>query len=66
MRSIEYEGDVRELYNLVADPYELTNSYNSATPSALATRVQALKSCSGVTCRSSSFFLPLFTQVRRR
>jgi N-acetylglucosamine-6-sulfatase len=64
---IEYEGDVRELYNLGAtscepttnlgaDPCELTNTYNSATPPAdLVTRLQALKSCShaGVTCRQA-------------
>jgi N-acetylglucosamine-6-sulfatase len=63
---IEYEGGVREFYNLgadpcgeptnnlEADPCELTNTYNSATPpDALVTRLQALKSCShvGLTCR---------------
>jgi N-acetylglucosamine-6-sulfatase len=51
---IEYEGGVRELYDLVADPYELTNNYNSAPPpDALATRLQALKSCASVTCRQA-------------
>ncbi len=51
---IEYEGGVRELYNLGVDPYELTNDYDSATPpEALVTRLQALKSCAGVTCRQA-------------
>src|SRR5215211_978940 len=51
---IEYEGGVRELYDLVADPYELTNNYDSAPrPDALEERLQALKSCAGVTCRQA-------------
>ena len=65
---IEYEGGVRELYNLGAepceltnkdpgaDPCELTNTYNfGAPPDALETHLQALKSCShtGVTCRQA-------------
>ena len=53
---IEYEGGVRELYNLGTDPDELTNTYNSAAPpDALETHLQALKSCShaGVTCRQA-------------
>jgi N-acetylglucosamine-6-sulfatase len=66
---IEYEGGVREFYNLGAtpcdepttnnpgaDPCELTNIYNPATPpDDLATRLKELKSCShaGVTCRQA-------------
>ena len=51
---IEFDGGVRELYDLGVDPYELTNKYNSATPpDALVTRLQALKSCAGLTCRQA-------------
>jgi hypothetical protein len=63
---IEYEGGVREFYNLganpcgeptnnlEADPCELTNIYDPATPPEdLVTRLQALKSCAGVTCRQA-------------
>ena len=51
---IEYEGGVREFYNLGADPCELTNIYDSSPPpDALVTRLQALKSCAGVTCRQA-------------
>ena len=43
---VEYEGTERELYDLKADPYELTNTYNATPPSAdLVSRMQALKSC---------------------
>jgi N-acetylglucosamine-6-sulfatase len=48
---VEYNGGQRELYDLAADPYELTNVYNStAPPSALVSRLKALKSCAGNTC----------------
>jgi N-acetylglucosamine-6-sulfatase len=64
---IEYEGGVRELYNLGAnscgeppdnnlgaDPCELTNIYDPATPPEdLVTRLKELKSCAGVTCRQA-------------
>jgi len=64
---IEYEGDVREFYNLGAtpcdeptnnilgaDPCELTNIYNSATPpEALVTRLPELKNCADVPCRQA-------------
>jgi N-acetylglucosamine-6-sulfatase len=63
---IEYEGDVRELYDLGADPCgeptnnpgadpcELTNIYDPATPpDTLVTRLRDLKSCAGVTCRQA-------------
>jgi N-acetylglucosamine-6-sulfatase len=51
---IEYEGGVRELYDLGADPYELTNNYDSAPrPDALEERLLALKHCAGVTCRQA-------------
>ena len=48
---VEYNRGQRELYDLAADPYELTNVYNStAPPSDLMTRLNALKSCAGNTC----------------
>jgi N-acetylglucosamine-6-sulfatase len=48
---VEYEGGARELYDLGADPYELTNRYNAtAPPSDLASRLKALKSCAGNGC----------------
>jgi N-acetylglucosamine-6-sulfatase len=53
MKYIEYEGDHRELYNLEADPHELRNRYAGTPPSALASRLQALKSCSADTCRQA-------------
>jgi N-acetylglucosamine-6-sulfatase len=51
---VEYEGGVRELYYLGADPYELSNEYDAAAPPAmLALRLQALKGCAGATCRAA-------------
>jgi len=48
---VEYKDGQRELYDLVADPYELTNVYNStAPPSNLVSRLTALKTCAGNTC----------------
>jgi N-acetylglucosamine-6-sulfatase len=48
---VEYKDGQRELYDLVADPYELTNVYNStAPPSNLVSRLKALKTCAGNTC----------------
>jgi N-acetylglucosamine-6-sulfatase len=53
---VEYEEDARELYDLSADPYELENSYN-VTPredlTFLTSRLEALKSCAGETCRAA-------------
>jgi len=43
----------KELYDLGADPYELTNLYSSASPTLLGdleSRLDALKSCAGETC----------------
>ncbi len=51
---IEYEGGVRELYDLSTDPYELVNSYDPAAPPAnLKTRLEALKGCDNATCRAA-------------
>jgi N-acetylglucosamine-6-sulfatase len=51
---VEYAGGAREFYKLDPDPYELTNRYNAAKPpSGLASRLQALKTCSADTCRTA-------------
>jgi N-acetylglucosamine-6-sulfatase len=51
---LEYEGGFKELYDLKTDPYELVNSYRAAAPPAdLATRLKALKSCAGSSCRAA-------------
>lgn len=48
---VEYEGPERELYDLRADPNELTNIYDpTALPSDLVSRLQALKGCAGRGC----------------
>jgi N-acetylglucosamine-6-sulfatase len=44
----------RELYDLNADPHELTNIYASASPALLRdlkSRLEALKSCAGAKCK---------------
>src|SRR5215210_5830064 len=51
---VEYQDGPRELYNLNTDPYELRNSYKAgAPPTSLARRIDALKRCSGESCRSA-------------
>jgi N-acetylglucosamine-6-sulfatase len=51
---IEYEGGVRELYNLGADPYEVANRLSATTPpNALQARLRALKNCSTDTRRTA-------------
>jgi N-acetylglucosamine-6-sulfatase len=51
---IEYEGGHKELYKLRKDPHELRNRYRAAAPPAgLATRLQALKTCAGPSCRAA-------------
>ena len=51
---IEYEGGFKELYDLKTDPYELNNSYDAnSAPADLVNRLQALKDCAGVTCRTA-------------
>jgi N-acetylglucosamine-6-sulfatase len=56
-RYVEYATGEKELYDLRTDPYELTNTYNTATSrAALASRLQALKSCAADTpntCRTT-------------
>jgi N-acetylglucosamine-6-sulfatase len=48
------DSRARELYYLGADPYELRNRYNAAAPpTGLASRLQALKNCSGASCRAA-------------
>ena len=52
---LEYGGGFRELYDLNSDPYERVNTYynTSSPPAYLAARLDALKSCSGDTCRAA-------------
>jgi len=54
---VEYGTGERELYDLDADPTELTNIYNSASPaliSSLSSRLDALKSCAGADTSATS------------
>ena len=51
---LEYAGGKKELYHLGRDPYELRNAYNAArAPSGLASRLHALKTCAGASCRAA-------------
>jgi hypothetical protein len=51
---VEYEGKERELYDLGADPLELTNRYAATAPPAeLVSRLQTLKACKGDLCRAA-------------
>ena len=51
---IEYKGGFRELYDLNTDPYERRNAYNATNPpTSLAKRLQALKGCTGDSCRAA-------------
>jgi len=54
---IEYDGGARELYDLNADLYELTNKYNGAAPpTTLVSRLRALNDCGKVgtvTCQAA-------------
>lgn len=54
---VEYWTGVRELYDLSADPYELTNVADSASSSALlselSSRLRALATCQGASCRAA-------------
>lgn len=52
---VEYATGERELYDLVADPFELANRYDSMRPGAvapLAARLASLRRCSGPSCSS--------------
>jgi hypothetical protein len=54
---VEYETGEKELYDLNADPTELTSLHASASHQAvisnLKARLDALKSCAGQTCRTA-------------
>ena len=51
---VEYEGTERELYDLGADPYELTNRYDAtAPPTHLVSRLRSLERCKGDGCRAA-------------
>lgn len=51
---VEYATGEKELYDLEADPFELTNIYASASPTLLSdlkARLDALESCAGAECK---------------
>ena len=51
---VRYAEGKRELYYLGGDPYELRNSYDpNSPPTTLATRLNALKTCSAASCRKA-------------
>jgi N-acetylglucosamine-6-sulfatase len=50
---VEYANGERELYDLGEDPYELENHYSGMPPADLKTRLNALMTCAGATCRSA-------------
>jgi N-acetylglucosamine-6-sulfatase len=51
---VEYQGTERELYDLGADPYELTNRYDATAPPAeLVSRLKTLETCKGDGCRAA-------------
>lgn len=53
---VRYEGGGRELYDLVRDPMELNNFYNTAPTSAkrrLNDRLDTLKNCANDSCRTA-------------
>jgi N-acetylglucosamine-6-sulfatase len=53
---VEYNNGEKELYDLVSDPYELDNIYESADPSLLEdlkAKLDALKDCSEEDCRKA-------------
>jgi N-acetylglucosamine-6-sulfatase len=55
---VEYPGTgEKELYDLSVDPYQLTNTYKSASPtliSGLKAKLDALKSCAGADASATS------------
>jgi N-acetylglucosamine-6-sulfatase len=53
---VEYASGDRELYDLAADPHQLTNLASDASPAllgSLSERLAALEACAGATCRSA-------------
>jgi N-acetylglucosamine-6-sulfatase len=53
---VEYATGEKELYDLTADPQELTSIHRSASPallSSLKTRLDALKSCADAGCKAA-------------
>lgn len=66
---VEYNDTMRELYDLINDPYELTNEYRNAAPDFIA-QVSALlatyKVCAGSECRTvDSISPPPFPLIQR-
>jgi N-acetylglucosamine-6-sulfatase len=65
---VEYVDGDRELYDLVHDPYELTNVYSRATRAtqmALANELDAVSACSGKGCRNGDAQPAVRLQFRR-
>jgi N-acetylglucosamine-6-sulfatase len=55
---VEYDTGERELYDLIQDPYQLqskSRTGNESLYSALETRLDALRACSGAACRSAEW-----------
>jgi N-acetylglucosamine-6-sulfatase len=55
----EYDTGERELYDLNADPYQLSSKTQAEAPqlySTLQSRLNALRACSGAECRSAEGF----------
>jgi N-acetylglucosamine-6-sulfatase len=53
---VEWDDGERELYDLAVDPWELTNLFSTgdtAVAPALASRLHALMTCAGATCRAA-------------
>jgi arylsulfatase A-like enzyme len=53
---VVYRNGERELYDLVADPYELNNIAATADPALVASlysQLQAMRACAGPTCRTA-------------
>ena len=53
-RYVQYATNERELYDLDNDPFELENAYDpDAPPTALVSRLRALRGCAGDGCRKA-------------
>jgi N-acetylglucosamine-6-sulfatase len=53
---VEHDNGEKELYDLSSDPYELESLHETADPALiedLKSRLEALKTCSGETCRTA-------------
>jgi arylsulfatase A-like enzyme len=53
---VEYANGERELYDIRSDPYQLDNMYSTANPAllrSLEARLDALRECSGSSCKAA-------------